>query len=192
MNLSRYVQSLCLNLKRTATDRANYLRKKQILGMVGKNVSFSPRMVPLYPKLIKLHDNVNVAAGVRFITHDVTDDVINEQLKNSGRTERLTEKIGCIEIMDNVFVGADSIILYDVRIGPNAIIGAGSIVTKDIPPNSIAAGVPAKVIGRYDDFVQRRLKAEKKLDCPAPIRGVSICEETVSKYWEMFEQAREK
>lgn len=192
MNLSRYFQSICLNLKRTAPDRANYLRKKHILGLVGKGVSFSPRMVPLYPRLIKLHDNVNIAAGVRFITHDVTDDVINTQLANSGRTERLSEKIGCIEIMDNVFVGADSIILYDVRIGPNVIIGAGSVVTKDIPPNSIAAGVPAKVIGKYDDFVERRLSGEKQLDCPPPVRGVSVCEETVSKCWELFEQAREK
>ncbi|WP_347988535.1 acyltransferase [Methylomonas sp. AM2-LC] len=51
-----------------------------------------------------------------------------------------------IIIEDNVFIGAGSKIMKGVRIGQNSVIGAGSIVSKDIPPNSIAAGVPAKVI----------------------------------------------
>ena len=45
-----------------------------------------------------------------------------------------------------MFIGGRSIILYDVNIGDNVIIGAGSVVTRDIPPNSFAAGVPARVI----------------------------------------------
>ena len=53
--------------------------------------------------------------------------------------------------------GAGSSILYDVRIGPNVIIGAGSMVTKDIPANSVAAGVPARVIGTFEDFVSKRI-----------------------------------
>jgi len=51
-----------------------------------------------------------------------------------------------VEIGENVWIGAHSVILKGVKIGDNSIIGAGSVVTKDIPPNSIAAGVPAKVI----------------------------------------------
>jgi acetyltransferase-like isoleucine patch superfamily enzyme len=51
-----------------------------------------------------------------------------------------------IIIEDNVFIGAGSKIMKGVRIGRNSVIGAGSIVNKDIPANSIAAGVPAKVI----------------------------------------------
>lgn len=59
-------------------------------------------------------------------------------------------------IGDNVFVGANSTILYDVIIGNNVIIGAGSIVTKDIQEGTVCVGVPCKAIGRFEDFVKKR------------------------------------
>jgi acetyltransferase-like isoleucine patch superfamily enzyme len=52
-----------------------------------------------------------------------------------------------VVVEDNVFIGAGCKVLKGVRIGCNSVIGTGSIVTKDIPANSIAAGNPAKVIG---------------------------------------------
>ena len=157
MNFRRLWQTFRLNCQKTAPGRANYLRSKNIFGLIGSGVAYSARKVPLYPKLIKIHDNVNIAANVTFITHDVSDSMINNIESVCANGQKLCEKIGCIEIMENVFVGANSTILYDVRIGSNVIIGAGSIVTKDIPPNSVAAGVPAKVIGNFDEFVSKRL-----------------------------------
>ena len=53
-----------------------------------------------------------------------------------------------------MFIGGRSIILYDVTIGDNVIIGAGSIVTRDIPSGSVAVGCPAKVVGRFEDSVR--------------------------------------
>ncbi len=55
-----------------------------------------------------------------------------------------------IKIGDNVWIGANSVILKGVTIGNNAIIAAGSIVTKDVPANAIVGGCPAKVI-RYKE-----------------------------------------
>ena len=78
------------------------------------------------------------------------------------------EKIGCIEIGDNVFIGSNTTILYDVKIGSNVIVGAGSFVNKDIPDNSIAVGIPAKVIGTFEDFVYRRNKMSMYPDKLAP------------------------
>lgn len=49
-------------------------------------------------------------------------------------------------IGNSVLIGANAVIIGNVRIGDNSIIGAGSVVTKDIPANSVAFGVPAKVI----------------------------------------------
>lgn len=64
-------------------------------------------------------------------------------------------KIGKVRIGDRVFVGYNSIILCNVRIGNDVIVAAGSIVTKDIPDNSIVAGNPARVIGRTSDYLEK-------------------------------------
>lgn len=67
--------------------------------------------------------------------------------------------------MDNVFIGCNTTILGNVRIGSNVIIGAGSVVTKDIPSNSVVVGNPAKVIGTFEEFLEKRslIKEEKDL-----------------------------
>ena len=65
-----------------------------------------------------------------------------------------------IKIGNNVFIGANTTLLYDISIGDNVIIGAGSVVTKDIPDGVVAAGVPCKVIGKYDDF-KEKMKLKK-------------------------------
>lgn len=66
--------------------------------------------------------------------------------------------IGGVRIGDNVFIGGRSVILGDVKIGSNVIIGAGSVVTKNIPDGVTVAGVPAKVIGSFDDTVEKYIK----------------------------------
>lgn len=191
MNWKKIFQTIALNLKGSAPRRAAYLREKKLFGLMGEKVSYSPRKIPLYPNLIRIHNNVSLAAGVQFITHDISDNVINGYLKSLGREERVSEKIGCIEIMDNVFVGANTTILYDVRIGENCIIGAGSLVNKDIPAGSVAVGTPCKVIGKFEDFVEKRLNfAGGGTDVQPPIRGVSVPVETAEWYWREFEERR--
>ena len=66
--------------------------------------------------------------------------------------KKFTGRTGEITIGDNVFIGAHSTIPYDVHIGNNVIIGAGSIVTKDIPDGVVAAGVPCKPIGLFEEY----------------------------------------
>lgn len=67
-----------------------------------------------------------------------------------------TENVGCIQIEDNVFIGSGTQILSNVRIGKNVIIGAGSLINHDIPDNSVAAGVPARVICTLDEYLEKR------------------------------------
>jgi carbonic anhydrase/acetyltransferase-like protein (isoleucine patch superfamily) len=66
-----------------------------------------------------------------------------------------------VDIKDNVFVGWGAIIMPGVTIGPNAIVGAGAVVTKDVGEGTVVGGVPAIPIGSVDDLV-RKMEARTK------------------------------
>lgn len=150
--------------------RAEYLRKKDILQGIGENVYFYSRIFPADPKLVKLHNNISIATNVRFITHDRIDIILTGMFE-----KKYSKKYGCIEVMDNVFIGADTVILPGVKIGPNAVVGAGSVVTKDVPPGQIVGGNPARQIGDFDALIRKRKKKRKNTADP-------------DKLWEQFEK----
>lgn len=142
-----------------AIKRTDYIIKKRLFAEVGDNFFFQPRIVPINAEYIKIHNNVSVATQVTFICHDVMQKVFN----NLDPDRPVKKKYGCIEIMDNVFIGSNSTILYNVRIGPNAIVAAGSVVTKDVPPGTIVGGVPARVIGSFDELYKKRLEESDRI-----------------------------
>ena len=143
----------------SAIARTKYIVKKKLFAEVGENFFFQPRIVPLNAEYIHIHNNVVVASDVTFICHDVMQKVFN----NLDLQKQVMKKYGCIEIMDNVFIGANSTILHDVRIGPNAVIAAGSVVTKDVLPGSVVGGVQAKEIGSFDELYHRRLHESENM-----------------------------
>lgn len=69
--------------------------------------------------------------------------------------QNFKEKIRCIDIGDNVFIGSGVKILYNVKIGSNVIITAGSIITKDVPDNCVIAGVPGNIICSFDYYLKK-------------------------------------
>lgn len=143
-----------------AITRTKYIVKRKLFAEVGENFFFQPRIVPINAEYIHIHNNVVVASNVTFICHDVMQKMFN----NLDAGKKVKKKYGCIEIMDNVFIGSNSTILHDVRIGPNAIVAAGSVVTKDVPPGSIVGGVPARVIGSFNDLYDKRVNESKSFD----------------------------
>jgi len=92
--------------------------------------------------------------------------------------------------MDNVFIGSGSIILGGVRIGPNAIVAAGSMVNKDVPEGSIVGGCPAKVIGNYYELLEKRLIDEYPREIKP--RGQVVSGELADFMWKQFEEKRNK
>ncbi len=138
--------------------RTRYLSESGLFAAFGKNCKWFSRTIPEEPYMVKLHNNVVIAARVNFITHDVINDMLSRKI-GAEPGECLSEYyMGTIEIFDNVVIGSDSVILYNTRIGPNAIVAAGSVVTKDVPEGAIVGGNPARVIGKTDDLLDRRKK----------------------------------
>ena len=150
----KYSTKLKLYLIKDADKRTKIIIKKKLFKSVGKNFFFQPRIIPDEPKLISFGDNVSVASGVTFVTHDVIDKVLNKMDYNS------TFYYNCapIKIGNNVFIGCNVTILPNIKIGNNVIIAAGSVVTKDVPNNSVIGGNPAKIISTFDEYVNNRKK----------------------------------
>ena len=176
----RLSQKIIFFLLKNGVKRAEYLKKKNILKYIGDNCLYQPYYIPMDPKLLKINNNVYIAANVRFITHDASRNM----LKNKYKKEYSMD-LGCIEVMDNVFIGLGSIILPNVKTNKNCIIAAGSVVTKSVPENSVVAGNPARIIGTFDEFDQKKLKMTKE-------NGILSYDELVSKCWENFEKNKKK
>lgn len=186
MKKQRMRQIIGLFLKRGSGARGRYLRDKHIFAEVGENVKFQPRLIPLYPELIKLHNNIMIAAGVRFVTHDASYVVLNKL-----GLGHFPEKVGCIEVMDNVFIGYNATILPNVRIGENCIIGASATVTSDLEPNGVYVGTPAKRIGSFEDYVRRC--AENPwggYSYPYVEHNQSISNDEIQRAWNFFHEER--
>lgn len=160
MNFKRAWQSVQYLLHFNQMKRADFARKKGLFHHVGKNVRLPATLVPLHAELISFHDNIEVASGVKFVVHDAIHGVLNFKYHGTKDNPEFPEKIDCIEVMDNVFIGSGTTILGGVRIGPNAVIGANSLVNSDIPEGTVCAGSPARVIGKFEDLVEKRRKVE--------------------------------
>lgn len=137
--------------------RKKYLDNLQAKGLqLGKNVEIISDFFfdPSHCFLISIGDETTICPNVRLIAHDASTKKILGY-----------SKIGRIDIMENCFIGDSAIVLPNVKIGPNAVIGAGSVVTRDVPPGMIAAGNPAKVISSINEYSAKieRLSKDKKV-----------------------------
>ena len=123
-------------------DHVGYARHIGVT--VGKDCRLISTNFGSEPYLVTLGDHVS-ATATQFITHDGAVWVFRAK-------EPDIDVIAPITVGNNVFIGAGAIILPGVAIGDNVIVGAGAVVTKGIPSDSVAAGVPARVIGTIDEY----------------------------------------
>lgn len=89
----------------------------------------------LYPENIIIHKHVHITMKCVILTHYLDTSYSGIHFKK-----------GIVELCDDCFIGANTVICNAVRIGNNSIVGAGSVVTKDVPDNEIWGGNPARFI----------------------------------------------
>ena len=159
-----YLKALLRAMKRLVSeelyiDPENAVRRYRAKGVtIGENTQlYNTKIDSIRPFLVTIGSNTLIT-GARILTHDASTK------KGLGYT-----KLGKVVIGDNVFVGINSIILPNVTIGNNVIIGAGTVVSKDIPDNSVVVGNPMRIVGSFQDNME---KNRQKLDV-APLFDVN-------------------
>ncbi len=195
MDAKRLYYTVRLCLIRTNKGRGEYLRKHGIFRSVGHNFKYMPRTVPLYANLIKLGDNVTVGSNAVFHTHDAVHSVTKnnkDRLPSQLRNVAFKEGLGCIEIGSDVYI-ADSVrIEHGVKIGDFVVVTTGSVVTNDIPSDSVVRGNPAKVVCSLTQYLT--IKAAKKTypDGFEHKMGSFVGKELENWLWEDFDKSRQK
>ncbi len=135
-------------LKRKILDRRKIKNKEYLLNhglIIGDRVNIDFNSIDgLYPWLIELGSDILFSPGVKILAHDSSTQI------PLGKA-----KVGRVKIGNCVFIGLNSIVLCNTTIGDNVIIGAGSVVTRDVPSNSVYAGNPAKFICSFEEYITK-------------------------------------
>lgn len=139
-------------IRRNSDRYVAYLRQKGV--QIGGGTKFrSPETVEIdtsRPELLEIGENVFIHKGMVIMTHDWAGwcfiNSHNEFIPSHAK----------VKIGNNVWFGENVCVCKGVTIGDNCIIGIGSVVTKSIPANSVAAGVPARVICSYEEYKEKR------------------------------------
>jgi len=130
----------------------DYFRKQG--AMVGDDCFIAVRSLGPEPFLVKIDNHVCISANVLFITHNI------------GWTFRKEipdlQVFGKIILEDNCTIGPNSIILPGITVGKNSIVGAGSVVTKDVPPDVVVAGNPARIITGIEKYKEKAIHMWKQ------------------------------
>lgn len=157
------ISNLIKTIKRHLSQRSSaaFVKYLQNCGIaIGKGTFFqSPKYTDIdttRPSLISIGENCFFNKHVEFHTHDWVSHVF----LHSGRD--LINSSGPISIGNNVAFGRHVTVLKNVSIGDNCFIAAHSLVTKSIPSNSIAAGIPAKVVMTLDEYYAKRLAVREE------------------------------
>lgn len=137
---------------------AEYFREQG--AQIGEHCRIVPTELGTEPYLIKIGNHVAIAQGVKFETHDGGPWIFRNE-------EPDMQVFGPIIIEDNCVIGQNAILFPNIRIGKNAIVGAGSVVISNVPPDTIVIGVPARPFGsvaKYKEKCVQRWSVQKPPD----------------------------
>ena len=111
------------------------------------------------PYLVSIGRHVTIRGRVSFVTHDGATWILRRLPQYATAV-----KYGRITIRDNCFIGFGSVILPGVSIGPNSVVAANSLVTRDVPPDTIAGGSPARPLMTAEEYGEKVLSGQPDYD----------------------------
>jgi len=127
---------------------AAWLARHAGLHAIGRDCFVMANVTITDPAFVRLGDNVRLS-GCTLFGHDGSVNMINR-----AYGLRL-DRVGKIDVGSHVFIGHGAIVLPGVTIGSKSLIGAGAVVARDVPPNSVMVGSPARRICSLDELVAR-------------------------------------
>lgn len=152
---------------------AEYFRRQG--AKIGDNNRIELRCLGAEPYLIRIGNHCTITPGVAFINHDGGTWIFTDE-------DPSLQKFGTIDIRDNCFIGLNSIIMGNIVIGPNSIVAAGSVVTKDVPPGTIVGGNPAKVISTIEEYKEKVFSQWERIKPQRYFQGMNKSSEYSPEY----------
>jgi acetyltransferase-like isoleucine patch superfamily enzyme len=137
---------------------AVYFRRKG--AQIGEHCEIHVKFLGSEPFLVNIGNNVYISGDVVFHTHDGGGWIFRDKDPD-------IRIYGTITIEDNCMIGKNAHLLPNIRIGRNSIVGAGSVVISDVPPNSMVMGIPARAISsisKYEEKCFARWKEQRPPD----------------------------
>jgi len=146
--VGRFIQMFALYLPMTPNMRVQFQKTRGV--NIGKNVfiGFEVYFDPVHPHMITIEDDVALSGRDLILVHTSPPTYFSE---SNPKVSRLFTKTAPVTIKRGAWIAVGVVILPGVTIGENAVVTAGSIVSKDIPPNCIARGNPAEAVFRFDN-----------------------------------------
>lgn len=129
-----------------AGEGTSIAERSDIMGIakllkVGKNVSIGDGFrLTAFKEPVVIGDNVIIGFDVTIVTTQHNYENPNKTIKEQGYRDKL------VIVEDDVAIGARSFIMGGVKLGKGCYVGCNAVVTKDVPPNTVVGGVPAKII----------------------------------------------
>jgi acetyltransferase-like isoleucine patch superfamily enzyme len=132
----------------STAEWAQFMARWGGLNSVGSNVEINHGCNITDPALVRIGSNVTLS-DCALLGHDGVIRILNT------RFNKKLDSVGAIDIRDNCFVGHGAIVMPRVTIGPDSIVAAGAVVTKDVPPGVVVGGNPARIICTTEELVQK-------------------------------------
>lgn len=152
-------------------------KEEPIKYKIGKMNYHNSLIDTLIPQMVEIGENFVSAPNSIILAHDAST------FYHTGKYRVEKTIIG-----DNVFLGANATILPGVKVGNNSIIGAGSVVTKDVPTNTVVAGNPAKILCSVSDYINKCEHRNVLYEAPDSFRKIYDNERLVNADINQFQK----